>query len=88
MNFQPKQIDTVEGWVSFASSIGFEINNPLSALRGFAELAQEGLDPEHPVAGHVNQIVVLSERISKTMQALSAQVRAAKEKTRRAEDAS
>ena len=88
MNFQPKQIDKVEGWVSFASSICFEINNPLSALRGFAELAQEGLDPEHPVAGHVKQIVLLSERISKTMQALSAQVRAANEKTRRAEDAS
>ena len=87
MNYQFKQIDTVEGWVSFASSIGFEINNPLSAIRGFAELAQQGLDPEHPVAGHVKQIVVLSERISKTLQALSAQVRAANETKRRAEDA-
>jgi nitrogen-specific signal transduction histidine kinase len=45
MDNQPKQIDTVEGWVNFASSIGFEINNPLSAIRGFAELAQQGLDP-------------------------------------------
>ena len=88
MNFQPKQIYTVEGWVSFASSICFEINNPLSAVRGFAELAQQGLDPEHPVAGHVKQIVLLSERISQVTQALGAQVRVANEKTRRAEDAS
>jgi signal transduction histidine kinase len=80
MDNQPKQIDTVEGWVSFASSLVFEINNPLSAVRGFAELAQAGLDPEHPVAGHVKQIVLLSERISRIMQALGAQVRAANEK--------
>jgi nitrogen-specific signal transduction histidine kinase len=79
MDNQPKQIDTVEGWVSFASSLVFEINNPLSAVRGFAELAQAGLHPEHPVAGHVKQIVLLSERISRIMQALGAQVRAANE---------
>jgi C4-dicarboxylate-specific signal transduction histidine kinase len=88
MNFQPKQIDTVEGWVSFASAICFEINNPLSAVRGFAELAQQGLDPEHPVAGHVKQIVLLSERISQVTQALSALVRAANETKRGSEDAS
>ena len=81
MNYQPKQIDTVEGWVSFASSLVFEINNPLSAVRGFAEVAQAGLDPEHPVAGHVKQIVLLSERISRIMQALGTQVRAANEKS-------
>ena len=87
MNHQPKQIDTVEGWVSYANSLIFEINNPLSAVRGFAELAQAGLDPEHPVAGHIKQIVLLSERISKTMQALGVQVRAADEKARRPEGA-
>ena len=86
MDNQPK-LDTVDGWVSFASSICFEINNPLSAVRGFAELAQAGLDPEHPVAGHVKQIVLLSERISHIVQALSAQVRAANEKARRPEGA-
>lgn len=80
MDNQPKQIDTVEGWVSFASSLVFEINNPLSAVRGFAELAQAGLDPEHPVAGHVTQIVLLSERISMVVKSLAAQVRAANEK--------
>jgi nitrogen-specific signal transduction histidine kinase len=80
MNHQLKQIHTVQGWIIFANSLVFEINNPLSAVRGFAELAQAGLDPEHPVAGHVKQIILLSERISKTMQALDAQVRAANKK--------
>lgn len=87
MENQPN-LETVEGWVSFANSLIFEINNPLSAVRGFAELAQAGLDPEHPVAGHVKQIVVLSERISHVMQALGAQVRAANEKGRRPEGTS
>jgi signal transduction histidine kinase len=56
MNFQPKQIDTVEGWVSFASSICFEINNPLSAVRGFAELAQQGSIPSTPSPATSNKL--------------------------------
>ena len=88
MKYQAKNIDTVEGWVSFANALAFEINNPLSAVRGFAELAQQGLNTEHPVAGHVKQILLLSERISQIMQRLVAQVRAANEKAHRPEDAS
>jgi signal transduction histidine kinase len=88
MKYQPKNIDTVEGWVSFANALAFEINNPLNAVRGFAELAQQDSIPKHPVAGHVKQIVLLSERISQIMQGLVAQLRYANEKTRPPEDAS
>ncbi len=56
------QSEKMAGLGRLAAGVAHEINNPMSGIMLYANLALEQLDSEHPVAGDLNVIVQEAER--------------------------
>jgi signal transduction histidine kinase len=69
---QLEQAQRMEAVGTLASGITHDLNNILTAIRGFAELATDSLPDEHPARADLDAIVQEQERASATIQQLLA----------------
>ena len=68
-------LPTMQGVLDLAGGTVFEMSNSLVGMIGYAELAQEKLDPGHPVAKHVSEIRRIGDIAKRHLHLLGEEVR-------------